>query len=111
MNARLAVAAGLAVLSVLALLAGLSAVVPETQSVLQATRDLPAGKTMQSGDVTAVRVRLPDSMLQASYSGTSSDQLIGKRVAVHVAAGEMLTPAQFAVQHVTVAPGRVEMTI
>jgi len=110
-NGRLVVAAGMAVLSVLALLVGLSLVVPETQSVLQATRDLPAGATVQAGDVTSVHVRLPDSMAQAAYDATSIDQLIGHRVAVHVAAGEMLTPAQFATQHVTVAPGRVQMTI
>ena len=110
-NRRLVVAAGLAVLSVLALLVGLSAVVPETQSVLETTRDLPADTTVQASDITAVRVRLPESMVQAAYPGTASDQLIGHRVTVHVAAGEMLTPTQFATEHVVVAPGRVQMTI
>src|SRR6266568_4867860 len=84
-NGRVIVAAGLAVLSVLALLVGLSAVVPETQSVLQATRDLPAGTVVQASDMTAVYVRLPDSMAQVAYAGTASDQLIGHRVAVRVA--------------------------
>lgn len=111
MNGRVVVAASLAVLSVLALLAGLSAVVPETQSVLQATRDLPAGSVVQAGDVAAVHVRLPDTMAQVAYAAGASDQLIGRRVAVHVAAGEMLTLAQFASEHVSVAPGRVQLTI
>ncbi len=110
-NGRLVVAAGLAVLSVLALLVGLSLVVPETQSVLQATRDLPAGAVVQAGDVTPVHVRLPDSMVQAAYAGTAAEQVIGRRVAAPVAAGEMLTPTQFAARHVTVAPGRVQTTI
>ena len=104
-------ATGLAVFSVLALLAGLSLVVPETQSVLQATRDLPAGAIVQAADVTSVHVRLPDSMAQTAYDGASIDQLIGHRVSVHVAAGEMLSPAQFATEHVTVAVGRVQTTI
>ena len=110
-NRRIVVASGLAVLSVLALLVGLSAVVPETQSVLQATRDLPAGTVVQAGDIAAVHVRVPDNMAQAAYAATASDQLVGHRVAVHVAAGEMLTPAQFAVQHVSVAAGRIQLTI
>ncbi len=110
-NGRVVVASSLAVLSVLALLVGLSAVVPETQSVLQATRDLPAGAVVQASDLAAVHVRLPDSMAQVAYAGTTSDRLIGHRVAVRVAAGEMLTPAQFATEHVSVAPGRVQLTI
>jgi Flp pilus assembly protein CpaB len=110
-NGRIVVAAGLAVLSVLALLAGLSAVVPETQSVLQATRDLPAGTVVQASDVAAVHVRVPDSMVRAAYAATASDQLIGHRVGVRVGAGEMLSPAQFATEHVSVAPGRVQLTI
>ena len=110
-NGRVIVAAGLAVLSVLALLVGLSAVVPETQSVLQATRDLPAGTVVQASDVAAVHVRVPDSMARVTYAANASEQLIGHRVAVHVGAGEMLSPAQFATEHVSVAPGRVQLTI
>ena len=110
-NARLVVAAGLAVLSVLALLVGLSAVVPETQSVLQATRDLPAGTVVQASDVAAVHVRVPESMAQSAYAASASDQLVGHRVAVHVGAGEMFSHAQFATEHVLVATGRVQLTI
>jgi Flp pilus assembly protein CpaB len=110
-NGRVVVASGLAVLSVLALLVGLSAVVPETQSVLQATRDLPAGTVVQASDIAAVHVRVPDNMARTAYAASNSDQLVGHRVAVHVAAGEMLTSAQFATQHVSVAPGRVQLTI
>jgi Flp pilus assembly protein CpaB len=66
---------------------------------------------VQAADVTAVHVRLPDSMLRAAYDSASVDQLIGRRVSVHVAAGEMLSPAQFATEHVTVGPGRIQATI
>jgi Flp pilus assembly protein CpaB len=110
-NGRIVVASGLAVLSVLALLVGLSAVVPETQSVLQATRDLPAGTVVQASDIAAVHVRVPDNMARTAYTASALDQLVGHRMAVHVAAGEMLTAAQFATQHVSVAPGRVQLTI
>jgi len=110
-NTRFVVAAGLAVLSVLALLVGLSMVVPETNAVLQATRDLPAGTVIQASDITAVNARLPDSMARAVYGAAGADQLIGRRVAARIGAGEMLTPTQFAVQHVSVAPGRVQITI
>jgi len=110
-NGRVAVAAGLAVLSVLALVVGLSLVVPETQSVLQATRDLPSGTVVQADDIVPAKVRVPDTMAQTAYAGTAPEQVVGRRTTVHVAAGEMLTSTQFAVQHVTVAPGRVQVTV
>ena len=64
LNGRVALAGGLALLSVLALLVGLSFVVPDTQTVLQATRDLPAGTVVQPDDIAPVKVRLPDTMAQ-----------------------------------------------
>ena len=67
LNGRLALASGLALLSVLALLVGLSFVVPDTQTVLQATRDLPAGAIVQADDVMPVKVRVPETMAQIAY--------------------------------------------
>ena len=72
-NARLLVASGLAILSMLALLVGLGLIVPETQSVLQAMRDPPAGTTVQPGDITAVRVRVPETMLGAAYAADATE--------------------------------------
>jgi Flp pilus assembly protein CpaB len=111
LNGRLTLAAGLAILSVLALLVGLSFVVPDTQTVLQATRDLPAGAIVQADDVMPVKVRLPETMAQTAYAGTAVDQVVGRRTGVRIAAGQLLGPTQFNVQHTSVAPGRVQVTI
>ena len=111
LNGRVALAGGLAVLSVLALLVGLSVVVPDTQTVLQATRDLPAGAIVQADDVMPVKVRLPETMAQTAYAGTAVDQVVGRRTGVRIAAGQLLGPTQFNVQHTSVAPGRVQVTI
>src|SRR5438477_11230084 len=81
LNGRVAVGAGLAVLSVLAMVIGLSLVVPETQTVLQANRDLPAGAVLGPDDVAVVKVRLPESMAAVAYSGTMADQVVGRRTA------------------------------
>jgi Flp pilus assembly protein CpaB len=111
LNGRVALAGGLALLSVLALLVGLSFVVPDTQTVLQATRDLPAGTVVQPDDIAPVKVRLPDNMAQTTYSGMSVEQVVGRRTGVRIAAGELLMPTQFNVEHATVAAGRVQVTI
>ena len=108
LNGRLTLAAGLAILSVLALLVGLSFVVPDTQTVLQATRDLPAGAVVQADDVMPVKVRLPETRAQTAYAGTAVDQVVGRRTGVRIPAGQLLGPSQFNVQHTSVAPGRVQ---
>jgi Flp pilus assembly protein CpaB len=110
-NGRVALGAGLAVLSVLAMVLGLSLVVPETQTVLQATRDLPAGAVIGPDDVTVVKVRVPETMAASAYSGTMADQVVGRRTALRVAAGQLLAPTEFETPHVSVAPGRVQVTI
>ena len=110
-NGRVALGAGLAVLAVLAMVLGLSLVVPETQTVLQATRDLPAGAVIGPDDVTVVKVRVPEAMASSAYSGTMADQVVGRRTALRVAAGQLLMPTEFETAHVSVAPGRVQVTI
>lgn len=110
-NGRVALGAGLAVLAVLAMVLGLSLVVPETQTVLQATRDLPAGAVIGPDDVTVVKVRVPDAMASSAYSGTMADQVVGRRTALRIAAGQLLMPTAFETTHVSVAPGRVQVTI
>ena len=110
-NGRIIVGAGLAVLSVLALVLGLSLVVPETQTVLQVTRDIPSGAVLRPDDISVVKVRLPETMAAAAYSGAAVDQVVGRRTAVRVAAGQLLMPTQFEAPHASVAPGRVQLTI
>jgi Flp pilus assembly protein CpaB len=90
---------------------GLSLVVPETQTVLQATRDLPAGAVIGPDDVTVVKVRVPEAMASSAYSGTMADQVVGRRTALRIAAGQLLMPTEFETAHVSVAAGRVQVTI
>jgi len=89
----------------------LRVLLPEPQTVLEATRDLAAGTLVQAGDVAGVQVRLPEKAVRAIFSGYAADQVVGKRVATKIAAGQLLAPTQFEVQHATVAPGRVQVTV
>ena len=50
-------------------------------------------------------------MAQTAYAGTAVDQVVGRRTGVRIAAGQLLGPSQFNVQHTSVAPGRVQVTI
>jgi Flp pilus assembly protein CpaB len=110
-NARVLVGLGLAVLSVLALVVGLSVVLPDTQTVLQATRDLPAGTVIGVDDVTPVKVHVPENMARAAIASGDLEQLVGRRIAASVSAGEMFTRTHLASQSHAAAPGRVYVTI
>ena len=110
-NARVVVGLGLAVLSVLALVVGLSVVLPDTQTVLQATRDLPAGAVLGAGDITPVKVHVPDSMARAAIASGDLEQLVGRRITVAVSAGEMFTRTHLSSQSRSAPPGRVHVTI
>ena len=90
---------------------GLRLVVPESQSLLEATRDLEPGTVVQADDVTSVDVRVPDSVARTSFSSDAANQVIGKQLGTHVAAGQLLAPSQLQSSHTTVAPGRVQVTI
>ena len=39
------------------------------------------------------------------------DQIVGRRTALRVAAGQLLMPTEFETAHVSVSPGRVQVTI
>lgn len=90
---------------------GLHLVVPESQSLLEATRDLEPGFVVQADDVSSVDVRVPDSIAHASFRSDAIDQVIGKQLGTRVAAGQLLAPSQLQVSHTTVAAGRVQVTI
>jgi Flp pilus assembly protein CpaB len=102
---------GAAALSLALLAFGLRQVVPESQSLLEATRDLEPGAIVQAGDITSVDVRVPSSVAQASFAAESADQVVGKRLGTRVSAGQLLAPAQLETSHTTVASGRVQVTI
>jgi Flp pilus assembly protein CpaB len=99
----------LAFLAFLALALGLLQVLPQTQAVVHATRDLAPGTVVGPGDVAVAQVHLPSDLATATIAST--DQVVGRRLEAPVAAGELLAPAQFAAQHAVVARGRLQPTI
>ena len=111
LDARVLVGLGAAALSLALLAFGLRQVLPESQSVLEATRDLEPGTVVQAGDVTSVEVRLPSSVSRATFAADAANQVIGKRLGTRVAAGQLLAPAQLETSHTSVASGRVQVTI
>jgi hypothetical protein len=63
--------------------------------VYAAARDLPAGTPLRSGDLTVVRVRLPDSAL-CHYLQPGSDRAVAGRVLTAPVRRETLVPAELA---------------
>src|ERR1700716_1299184 len=107
---RLWVGGGLGIFAALGMLAILNQIVPTQQEVLQVTRDLPVGATMQATDVTSERVRMPDSMLHDALGTLDVDRLRGSRLAVPVRAGHLLASSDLAAQ-ATLPPGRTRLAI
>jgi hypothetical protein len=94
MNGRTALGAGFVLLAVLAgalFLDRAQRLVP----VYAAARDLPAGTPLRSGDLTVVRVRLPDSALR-HYLQPGPDRAVAGRVLTAPVRRETLVPAELA---------------
>jgi Flp pilus assembly protein CpaB len=108
---RLWVGGGLGIFAALGMLAILNQIVPTQQEVLQITRDLPAGATIQVADVTSVRVRMPESMVRDALGTLDVDRMVGARLAVPVHAGHLLTSSDLAAQTTTLPPGRTRLAI
>jgi SAF domain len=92
MNGRTALGAGLVLLALLAgalFLDRAQRLVP----VYAAARDLPAGTPLRSGDLTVVRVRLPDSALR-HYLRPGPDRVVAGRVLTAPVRRETLVPAE-----------------
>jgi Flp pilus assembly protein CpaB len=66
----------------------------DTQAVLVATRDLPAGATIGPTDLTVARVRLDDALYQAAVPANELSQLVGRPLAEPVHARQLLVRAQ-----------------
>jgi Flp pilus assembly protein CpaB len=111
LDARVLLGLGAGALSLAMLAVGLRLVVPESQSLLEATRDLEPGTVVQADDVSSVDVRVPDSIARTSFASDAADHVIGKHLGTRVAAGQLLAPNQLQDSHTTVAPGRVQVTI
>ena len=110
-DGRLLAGAAVFALSMLGLTLGLGMVLPENQSVLQVTRNLPAGAIVQADDVALVKVRMPESMVRAAFGADQLDAVVGQRLGSAVTAGQMLGPTQFGSQRASLQPGRVHLTI
>src|SRR3979411_2524370 len=89
----------------------LNQIVPTQQEVLQVTRDLPAGATMQATDVTSVRVRMPDSMVHDALGTLDVDRLVSTRLAVPVHAGHLLASSDLGAQPRVPRAGRTRLAI
>jgi Flp pilus assembly protein CpaB len=111
LDSRVLLGLGAAALSLALLAFGLRLVLPESQSLLEATRDLGPGAVVHADDVTAVDVRVPAKVAEASFAADATDQVVGKRLGTRVSAGQLLAASQLETSHTTVAPGRVQVTI
>ena len=108
LDGRVLLGLGAGALSLALLALGLRLVLPESQSLLEATRDLQPGATLQADDVTSVDVQVPPSVIRASFPSEAIDQVVGRRLGTRVAAGQLLAPSQLQDGHTSVAPGRVQ---
>jgi Flp pilus assembly protein CpaB len=110
-DARVLLGAGLALLSLAALGIGLSQEVPGTQAVLRVTHDLPADAVLQADDLSVARVSLPQEVAATTFPGDQADQVVGRRLAVPLRGGQLLSPTQLTQRRARVSAGRLEVTI
>jgi pilus assembly protein CpaB len=82
----------------------------DTRAVLIATRDLPAGATLRSADLTTAYVRVDDGVYRAALPSEALDSLIGRRLGEPIHADQLLARAQLAGQF-GLAPDQVAITI
>ena len=108
---RLWVGGGLGVFAAVGVLVVLNQVVPTQQEVLQMTRDLPVGATVQAADVTSVRVRIPESMASDALGTGDVDRVVGLRLSTAVHAGHLLSATDISARAQTVPPGRTHLAI
>lgn len=111
LDGRVLLGLGAAALSMALLAFGLRQVLPESQSLLEAARDLEPGSVVRADDLTPVDVRVPPSVARASFAADATDQVVGRRLGTRVSAGQLLAPSQLETGHTTVVPGRVQVTI
>ena len=82
----------------------------DTRAVLVATRDVPAGAVLSSGDVSITHLRLDDSIYQAAVPADNVAALVGKQLAEPVHAHQILVQSQLN-PRAALAAGQVAMTI
>jgi Flp pilus assembly protein CpaB len=82
----------------------------EARAVIVATRDLPVGATLRSGDLTVAYVRMEDSLFRAALPADVLETLIGRQLGEPIHAQQLLARAQVA-DRVGLAPDQVAITI
>src|SRR5262245_37336935 len=68
----------------------------EARPVLVATRDLPVGATLRSGDLAVAYIRMDDTLYHAALPSEMLDGLIGRQLAEPIHAQQVLARAQVA---------------
>jgi len=66
----------------------------DTRGVLVAARDMPAGTTLTSDDLTVSRARLDDSIYQAAVPAASLNSIVGRQLSEPAHANQVLARAQ-----------------
>ena len=82
----------------------------ESRAVLVAIRDLPAGATIDSGDLAVAHVRVDDSIYQAALPAASLDDVVGKQLAKPAVARQVLARAQLSTRP-ALEPGQLAITV
>jgi Flp pilus assembly protein CpaB len=81
-----------------------------SRAVLSAARDLPAGATLTSADLSVVRLHADATVDAVALPASSEDQVIGKALAGPVYAHQVLVRAQLS-SGPALAPGQVAFSI
>jgi len=81
-----------------------------SRAVLSATRDLPAGATLTSADLSVVRLHADAAVDAVALSASGEDQLIGRSLAGPAYAHQVLVRAQISPSP-ALAPGQVAFSI
>lgn len=81
-----------------------------TQPVLVAGRDLPAGATLDATSVTTARVQLTDTLYAVALPASQAPNVIGKKLAEPVHAGQVLVRPQIATRDL-LGPGQRSMSV
>jgi Flp pilus assembly protein CpaB len=82
----------------------------DARPVVVATRDLPAGSTLRSSDLTLAYVRMDDALFAAALSSDMLSSLVGRQLGEPIHAQQVLARAQVT-DRVGLAPNQVAMTI
>jgi Flp pilus assembly protein CpaB len=82
----------------------------DARPILVATRDLPAGVTLRSSDLSIAYVRMDDALYQAALPADMLETLVGRQLGEPIHAQQVLARAQVA-DRTALAPDQVAITI